>query len=108
METGARNLADRRRRIEECIQRYRARRKMDPERNNLFDKYLFLGGLDPSPRQFTGADPEELAGANAAEIRQATATDCIYRGGGGGSKFYDPTRPDGWVVDFEGVVKGFL
>ncbi|KAI0387963.1 Argonaute siRNA chaperone complex subunit Arb1-domain-containing protein [Hypomontagnella monticulosa] len=95
-------------RIEECIQRYRANRRMDHERTLLFDKYLWLGGIDPSPRQFTGfaEDREALEGRSADEIRQMTATDFV---GGGGTRFYDPVvDPDNWFVDFEGIVKCFL
>ncbi|KAI1647885.1 Argonaute siRNA chaperone complex subunit Arb1-domain-containing protein [Daldinia loculata] len=94
-------------RIEECIQRYRASRRMDSERLMLFNKYLWLGGIDSSPRQFTGfaEDREALAEADADEIRQMTATDFI---GGSGTRFYDPLEPEHWFVDFEGIVKCFL
>ncbi|KAI1416883.1 Argonaute siRNA chaperone complex subunit Arb1-domain-containing protein [Hypoxylon sp. FL1857] len=94
-------------RMEECIQRYRASRRMDTERTMLFNKYLWLGGIDASPRQFTGfaADREALAEADAGEIRQMTATDFV---GGSGCRFFDPLEPEHWFVDFEGIVKGFL
>ncbi|KAI0097420.1 Argonaute siRNA chaperone complex subunit Arb1-domain-containing protein [Hypoxylon sp. NC0597] len=94
-------------RIEECIQRYRASRRMDSERTTMFNKYLWLGGIDASPRQFTGFadDQEALAEADAGEVRQMTATDFV---GGSGSRFYDPLEPEHWFVDFEGIVKGFL
>ncbi|KAI0847519.1 Argonaute siRNA chaperone complex subunit Arb1-domain-containing protein [Daldinia vernicosa] len=94
-------------RIEECIQRYRASRRMDSERLMLFNKYLWLGGIDSSPRQFTGfaEDRDALAEADADEIRQMTATDFI---GGSGTRFYDPLEPEHWFVDFEGIVKCFL
>ncbi|KAH9908424.1 Argonaute siRNA chaperone complex subunit Arb1-domain-containing protein [Xylariomycetidae sp. FL2044] len=94
-------------RIEECIQRYRARRRMDSERTNMFDKYLFLGGVDTSTRQFTGManDQEAMEEATADQIRTMTATDYV---GGSGSRFYDPGAPEDWTVDFEGVVKGYM
>ncbi|KAI1208409.1 Argonaute siRNA chaperone complex subunit Arb1-domain-containing protein [Annulohypoxylon truncatum] len=94
-------------RIEQCIQRYRASRRMDSERTMLFNKYLWLGGIDASPRQFTGfaEDREALAEADAEEIRQMTATDFV---GGGGGRFYNPAEPDNWVVDFDGIARGFL
>ncbi|KAI1660922.1 Argonaute siRNA chaperone complex subunit Arb1-domain-containing protein [Daldinia decipiens] len=94
-------------RIEECIQRYRASRRMDSERLMLFNKYLWLGGIDSSPRQFTGfaEDRDALAEAEADEIRQMTATDFV---GGSGIRFYDPLKPEHWFVDFEGIVKCFL
>ncbi|KAI0161047.1 Argonaute complex, subunit Arb1 [Hypoxylon sp. FL1284] len=96
-------------RIEECVQRYRARRRMDSERTLLFNKYMWLGGIDTGPRQFTGfaGDRAALEGADADEIRQMTATDFV---GGSGKRFYDPMDPERehWIVDFEGIVKGFL
>ncbi|KAI1460277.1 Argonaute siRNA chaperone complex subunit Arb1-domain-containing protein [Annulohypoxylon moriforme] len=94
-------------RIEQCIQRYRARRRMNSERTMLFNKYLWLGGIDASPRQFTGfaEDREALADADADAVRQMTATDFI---GTGGSRFYNPAEPEEWVVDFYGIVRGFL
>ncbi|KAI5921299.1 Argonaute siRNA chaperone complex subunit Arb1-domain-containing protein [Camillea tinctor] len=94
-------------RIEECIQRYRSRRRLDSERSNMFSKYLFLGGIDSSPRQFTGMaeDIDSLADADTAEVRRMTAVDFV---GGAGSRFYDPSNAEDWEVDFEAVVKGFL
>ncbi|KAL7627744.1 hypothetical protein AAE478_001939 [Parahypoxylon ruwenzoriense] len=94
-------------RMEECIQRYRVSRRMDSERTMIFNKYLWLGGIDSSPRQFTGfaGDGEALAEADADEIRQMTAVDFI---GGSGTRFYDPLDGEHWFVDFEGIVRGFL
>ncbi|KAI1638697.1 Argonaute complex, subunit Arb1 [Biscogniauxia mediterranea] len=94
-------------RIEECIQRYRSRRRLDSERSTMFNKYLFLGGIDSSPRQFTGMaeDVASLADADAAEVRRMTAIDFV---GGAGNRFYDPANAEDWEVDFEAIVKGFL
>ncbi|KAI1093022.1 Argonaute siRNA chaperone complex subunit Arb1-domain-containing protein [Rostrohypoxylon terebratum] len=94
-------------RIEQCIQRYRASRRMDTERTMLFNKYLWLGGIDGSQRQFTGFsnDREAIADANAEAIRDMTATDFI---GGNGSRFFDPAYQELWEIDFSGIVKGFL
>ncbi|KAI1470328.1 Argonaute siRNA chaperone complex subunit Arb1-domain-containing protein [Daldinia caldariorum] len=94
-------------RIEECIQRYRASRRMSSERTMLFNKYLWLGGVDSSPRQFTGfaEDREAMEGKDPDEVRQMTATDFV---GGSGPRFYNPLEPDDWFVDFEGIVKCFL
>jgi hypothetical protein len=95
------------RRIEECIQRYRAKRRFDSPRAFLFDKYLLLGGIDSSQRQFQGMGLDEAKTATAEEIRAMTARDVIHHGYAG-SKFYDPDDTEHWVVDFEGIVKGFL
>lgn len=94
------------RRIETCIQRYRARRKLDEHRSNVFTKYLMLGGVEATAKAFTGGlDKEILENSTAAEIAAIQATDYV-RTGTKSSKYYDGS--DDWVVDFEGVAKGFL
>lgn len=94
-------------RIEECIQRYRASRRWDNEHTTMFNKYMWLGGIDTSQRQFTGfaSDRDALEEADADEIRKMTATDFV---GGSGKRFYDPLEEEYWVVDFEGITKAFL
>lgn len=95
-------------RVQHCIQRYRARRKFDEKRSNIFSKYLSLGGVDSGVKAFGGGlDKEILAESTAAEIAEMTATDYI-RAGTGRIKFYDGSDSEHWVVDFEGIVKGFL
>ncbi len=73
----------------------------------MFDKYLFLGGIDSSRRRFTGMadDRDVMAEADTEQIRIMTAVDFI---GGSGSRFYDASNTENWEVDFEAVVKGFL
>ncbi|KAI1369702.1 Argonaute siRNA chaperone complex subunit Arb1-domain-containing protein [Xylaria arbuscula] len=94
-------------RIEECIQRFRARRRLDTPRVPMFNKYLFLGGINSAQRQFTGMaqDADALAEADTEHIRTMTAVDFV---GGYGSRFYDISKADDWEVDFEAVVKGYL
>ncbi|TRX98668.1 hypothetical protein FHL15_000010 [Xylaria flabelliformis] len=94
-------------RIEECIQRFRARRRLDSQRSAMFNKYLFLGGIDTSQRQFTGManDEDAMAGADTEQIRTMTAVDFV---GGTSTRFYDGSNSEDWEVDFEAVVKGFL
>ncbi|KAI0408977.1 hypothetical protein F4802DRAFT_616747 [Xylaria palmicola] len=94
-------------RIEECLQRFRARRRMDSQRKAMFDKYLFLGGIDASPRQFTGVtgDRDAMEEADAEEIRTMTAVDFV---GGSGGRFYDNSKSQEWEVDFEAIAKGFF
>ncbi len=93
--------------MEECIQRYRACRRLDNERTMMFNKYLFMGGIDSHPRQFTGIsmDPDALVEADKDQIRTMTAVDFI---GGAGSRFFEVGDEEHWEIDFEGVVKGFL
>ncbi len=100
-------------RIEECIQRFRARRRMNTDQNNVLSQYLLLGGVDTTTRQFQGAsklDNETLEGRTKAEIRDITADDVIQRGGGASTnpRFFNPDYPEHWDVDFSGVVAGFL
>ncbi|KAL2020462.1 hypothetical protein VTK56DRAFT_8428 [Thermocarpiscus australiensis] len=100
-------------RIEECIQRFRARRRMDPLRNHVFSSYLALGGVDASARLFqsTGNIGDDiLEDATKADVREMTANDVIQRGGDGNrsSRYYNPNYPEHWDVSFTGVVSGFL
>ncbi|KAI1267113.1 Argonaute siRNA chaperone complex subunit Arb1-domain-containing protein [Xylariaceae sp. FL1019] len=94
-------------RIIQCIQRFRARRRLDSDRSNLFNKYLFLGGVDTSQRQFGGVaqDKDTLEEADSEMIRTLTAIDSI---GGGDLRYYPGPESEDWEVDFEAVVKGFL
>lgn len=96
-------------RIQTCIQRYRARRKLDALKANIFTKYLVLGGIEATGKAFTGGilDEETLEQCTAEEIAALQATDFV-RSGTTNAKYYDPAKPDGWVVDFEGIAKGFL
>ncbi|OBT47146.1 hypothetical protein VE00_03103 [Pseudogymnoascus sp. WSF 3629] len=96
-------------RIETCIQRYRARRKLDEERANIFNKYLSFGGIDTTIKAFTGGvDNEALEDFDGPTIADINATDVMFGGDEAGSKFYDPCAPQNWVVDFEGITKAFL
>jgi hypothetical protein len=65
-----------------------------------------LGGVDSTLKAFTGGlDKETLDNSTATEIAAIQATDYV-RTGTQNAKFYDGS--DNWVVDFEGVAKGFL
>lgn len=68
-----------------------------------------LGGVEASTtKQFTGGlDKETLQNSTAQEIAAIQATDFI-RAGNMNAKYFDPSDPENWVVDFEGVAKGFL
>ncbi|KIN00370.1 hypothetical protein OIDMADRAFT_164780 [Oidiodendron maius Zn] len=92
-----------------CIQRYRKRRCIDSTRSNILTKYLMLGGVDASAtKQFTGGlDRETIENSTAQEIADIQATDFI-RSGHGNERFFDPSNPENWVVDFEGIAKGFF
>ncbi|KAH8808849.1 Argonaute complex, subunit Arb1 [Xylogone sp. PMI_703] len=96
-------------RIQTCIQRYRGKRKLDSFRSNVFTKYLTLGGLDSSNTKAFGGglDQDMVENSTTNEILEMQATDHI-RVGAHNIRFYDPTDSENWVVDFEGVAKGFL
>jgi Argonaute siRNA chaperone (ARC) complex subunit Arb1 len=100
-------------RIEECIQRFRARRRLDNTREIIFTRYLFLGGIDSTVRQFQSTQKladDALEDKTKAEVREITATDVIQRGADDSSnpRFYNPNYPEHWDVDFAGVAAGFL
>jgi hypothetical protein len=97
------------RRIQTCIQRYRKRRNLDSTKSHIFTKYLMLGGIEGSTtKPFTGGlDQDTLDNSTAQDIVAIQATDFI-RSGHNNSKYYDPEKPEDWVVDFEGIAKGFL
>jgi hypothetical protein len=95
-------------RIQQCIQRYRARRNFDSERSHYFSQYLTLGGVETGVKAFTGGlfqDKDTLENSTAEDIEHMQATDHIR---GGAIKFYDPGNAEHWLVDWEGIVKGFL
>ncbi|KAM3069454.1 hypothetical protein ACMFMG_005559 [Clarireedia jacksonii] len=93
-------------RIETCIQRYRARRRLDNARSNILTKYFSLGGIESGSKTFNGGlDKDTLENSTAAEIAAIRATDFIRTGS---SKYYDPEDDENWIVDWEGVAKGFL
>lgn len=68
-----------------------------------------LGGIEASTtKQFSGGlDKDTIDNSTAKEIAEIQATDFI-RSGHNSTKYYDPENPEHWVVDFEGIAKGFL
>ncbi|KAK1775948.1 Argonaute siRNA chaperone complex subunit Arb1-domain-containing protein [Copromyces sp. CBS 386.78] len=99
-------------RIEECIQRYRARRRFDSAKEQLFSRYLFLGGIDTSARQFQGTaslTSRDLDGLDKDDIRDIAANDFVGRKPGmHAARYYNPDEPEHWEVDFTGVAAGFF
>ena len=88
--------------MELCIQRYRAKRKWDILRQQIFTSYLSLGGVASGQKQFSGGlDEKKMGDMDAEQIAMMAATDYI-----------DLEKvPDGsssWEVDFVYVVRGFL
>ncbi|EGD88847.1 hypothetical protein H112_03767 [Trichophyton rubrum D6] len=83
-------------RLEAAIQRYQAKRRLDPERRHIFTKYMAFGGVDVGPKMFEGNDQRDLQSMDAEAIATATASSNI------------PHDREKWNVDFETVAKGFL
>ena len=90
------------RRIEVAIQRYSAKRNLDSARKNVFDKWMAYGGVDTGPKMFSGGlDLNTISDKTAAEIRTLTATHAVGQDKG-------DVGESEYMVDFEGVAKGFL
>jgi hypothetical protein len=97
-------------RIEECIQRFRARRRLTNERNHLFSRYLALGGVETTQRLFggtVGIDKSDMEDQPTASQVRLMAADDVIRSNTS-SKFFKPHQSQGWDVDFEGVAAGYF
>jgi hypothetical protein len=96
------------RRIESCIKRFRARRRLRGNFTHYFSEYLFLGGIDTNPVPFSGNDPRDLKGLTTAEQHDAKASTIVGAGGEASeNRFYTGDR-ENWSVDFAGVAAGFF
>jgi hypothetical protein len=98
-------------RIETCTQRYRSRRRLDALRSSILDTYLNFAGVNTSAKTFNGGalDKNTIDEYNASEIADIQAVDMVNSALAGQSrKFYSTQNAQHWVVDFEGVTKGFL
>ena len=92
-------------RIETAVLRYKMNRKFHQDTLRTFHAFLNFGGFDERPSGFTGgASKEELEGLSKEE--QARRKQVNYM-----SKEVTQSVEVGdgkWVVDFEGVTKGFF
>lgn len=88
-------------RIETAIQRYRSRRKFHQGTAHIFNAFLSFGGIESSPRQFTGGiSKEDLEERDASEIAAMLAQDFVSQD--------VINHGDKWEVDFAAVARGFL
>ncbi|PFH63168.1 hypothetical protein XA68_17277 [Ophiocordyceps unilateralis] len=94
-------------RIQSCIQRFRARRRLQTDRSLYFNEYLFLGGIDTNPNVFGGQHHSDLRHLTPAERRDITATDTVHSESTTSERFYR-AGDDNWSVDFTGVLAGFF
>ncbi|KAM4058880.1 argonaute siRNA chaperone (ARC) complex subunit arb1 domain-containing protein [Hirsutella rhossiliensis] len=95
------------RRIQSCIQRFRARRRLSPEQSRYFNEYLFLGGIDTSGKAFGGLEEKDTRTLTPAERLDATATDAVHSGSAADDRYYHGDD-EHWSVDFTGVLAGFF
>jgi len=87
-------------RMEVAIQRFRTRRKFHQSYAKHFTAWMKFGGIETGARQFNGRlDDSIFEERDAAERAQILA-----------EHFVNWDKEDGqkWIVDFEGVAKGYL
>ncbi|ERF68255.1 hypothetical protein EPUS_02711 [Endocarpon pusillum Z07020] len=90
-------------RIITAIHRYERRRKMLPATRDTFRKYLAYGGLDVTPNMFQGISERDAESMDKDTLTHALAQTSLSH------EFRDIGKESSmWVVDFEGVMKGFL
>lgn len=91
-------------RIQIAMQRYKSKRKFSAQKSDIWTKFIKFGGIETGPRTFTGRlSKEDMEDKTVAEISQLTATDFTRE-----DQYELETTESKWVVDFEGVAKGFL
>ncbi|RPA86762.1 hypothetical protein BJ508DRAFT_119856 [Ascobolus immersus RN42] len=97
-------------RIEQCIQRYRARRRFDHFRTQVFTNYLVLGGISSGQKMFSGGIDIKEGEDDAEAIAKQVATDFVIDKIKLSQGSSDRQDEDGeiWDVDFVTVVKAFL
>lgn len=90
-------------RILTAIQRYGARRKLDSERRDVFYKWLVYGGIRVGPNMFQGSSVRDREVLDKDQIVSSLAQTSLN------ADKDDLNSPDAkYVVDFEGVMRGFL
>ncbi|KAE8149153.1 Argonaute complex, subunit Arb1 [Aspergillus avenaceus] len=83
-------------RIEDALLRYEKNRRLEPERREVFLRYLAYGGVDTGPKMFAGVDNRELQQMDSEQILVAKGQTSI--------------RDDHshLPIDFDAVAKGYL
>ncbi|KHN98472.1 Argonaute complex, subunit Arb1 [Metarhizium album ARSEF 1941] len=94
-------------RIQSCIRRFRARRRLQGDQVLYFDEYLFLGGIDTRGNAFSGLDTSDLKDLTPAQRREATVSDTVNGACGGDNRFYNGDD-EHWSIDFSGVAAGLF
>ncbi|GFF38007.1 hypothetical protein IFM58399_05087 [Aspergillus lentulus] len=83
-------------RMEDAILRFQKKRRIENDRREIFLKYLQYGGVDISPKMFTGTDQRDLKEMDSEEILLARAQTSIAQ------------EQLNLHIDFNAVVKGYL
>lgn len=106
--------------MELCIQRYRAKRRWDPLRVKIFDRYLVLGGVRAGQKAYGGGlsleargeeeepDADDIAGQVATDFIEHYPTSLRHTNNWDGKPGVFDDDDEEWWVDFELVVKAFL
>lgn len=107
--------------MELCIQRYRAKRRWDPLRAKIFDRYLVLGGIRTGQKAYGGGlslegRTEDAEEPDTAHIAAQTAVDYVEnyvtsnrnRDDWKGTPNVFEDDNEEWWVDFDYVVKALL
>lgn len=82
--------------MEDAILRFQKKRRIENDRREIFLKYLQYGGVDISPKMFTGTDQRDLKEMDSEEILLARAQTSIAQ------------EQLNLHIDFNAVVKGYL
>ncbi|KAF2755375.1 hypothetical protein EJ05DRAFT_478392 [Pseudovirgaria hyperparasitica] len=85
-------------RIESAIQRFKVKKKLHQEHARIFTAFMKYGGVEIRA-QFSGLDQKELKEKDIYELTRLMATHFVSS---------DKDDDELWVVDFVGVVSGFL
>lgn len=86
-------------RLEIAIQRFKQKRRMHEMYAHVFNKLMRFGGVESGPRMHQGLSRQDMDSMDAEELARALAVHKIP---------WDRSDPKQWVVDFEGVARGFL
>ncbi|KIV93577.1 hypothetical protein PV10_04781 [Exophiala mesophila] len=88
-------------RIMTAIERFQRTRKMTPERNEIFRKYLTYGGVNTGPTDFQ--KKQDTNGMDKSTMVQISINAALAE-----EKRNLNSETSVWVVDFLGCMKGFL
>ncbi|KAJ5939258.1 hypothetical protein N7466_002392 [Penicillium verhagenii] len=83
-------------RIEEALMRFQRKRRIEPARSNVFQKYLQYGGVSFGPNFGTGVTESDMKEMTTEEIMQARTQTLIEK------------EREGLDISFNEVVAGFL